>query len=449
MEAEIQSIEEMVKKTIVNVLAIPSEMLTPSLEYQSIIQWDSMGHINLIMALEKVFETKIPQSDVLKLSNVQAILNHFSTNENQPGNSCKKIEINRGLNNVYIDETRISLIDGEQGRLAYRGYDIQTLIAKHSYEAVLFLLLNQSLPDSDQLASFKSELIKHRNLTGEVIQLVQVIAHQSPMNVLRTATSALSESLKALPRKEQILAIIAKAPLILGHRRAYLETQPLPKFINQHSHAEYSLLMLLGETPIADIVRIYEQNMIIQAEHDLNASAFTARVCMSTEADIGSAVSAAMATFAGPLHGGALFEAMNMLEAIDSLDQVKAFIQARLQNHLPIYGFGHRVYRTEDPRAQPLKEAAKILSEKKNNHHWFELLEAVKAEMTEYMAHGMNVNVDFYACVSFVLMGLSKELLVPIFAMNRMAGWGAHILEQQQNNILIRPRLKYVGTRNV
>ena len=203
--------------------------------------------------------------------------------------------------------------------------------------------------------------------------------------------------------------------------------------------------MLIGENPDREVLTVFEQVMIIQAEHESNVSTFSARIATSTGSEVGNAVLAAISSFSGNLHGGALLATMEMLEEIKN---VKDYIQNRINNGLPIFGFGHRVYRHQDPRSIHLEQTVKFLSKKYKNVKWLTLLEQIKQEMAVFVKHGIDVNVDYYASISLLLMGIEKDLFVPIFISNRLSGWAAHIIEQSKNNILIRPRLKYTGTIN-
>src|SRR3990167_8817280 len=417
-----QNDEKTVWKIVADTLLIPMEFINSELSYQSVMQWDSMGHVNLMLAIEKNFDVKIGQDQVLELTSVSEIVSYISkcsTSNFSQKNSIKDNEksniIHRGLTNIYFDESEITFIDAKNGKLFHRGYSIDDLVKQASYEEVAYLLIYSDLPN------------------------------KKATNVLRTITSHLSETLADLSVEDQGIAYIAKIPTIIGTYLAFKNNKDLPQPPEKLSQAAYLLFMLLGKIPETDVIRIFEQNMILQAEHDSNASTFAARITTSTEAELGNAITSAIATFSGCLHGGALLGVVQMLQEMHDANEVKSYIQNRLKKKAPIFGFGHRVYRTEDPRAKPLKENAKILSEKYCNARLLEILEAVKAEMSGYIEHGINVNVDFYACISYLLMGLEKDMLVPIFIANRSCGWVAHIIEQKNKNILLRPRLQYTG----
>jgi len=444
-------IENRLSKVISRVFRIPKKKICPVISYQSIPEWDSMGHLNLVMAIEQEFNCKISQEDVIELDSVGKIIAYLKMGKGLKAaavapSEVKEKTIHRGLKDVYLDKTEISLIDGERSKLAYRGYDIDSLVQNATFEEVAYLLLFKDVPTEDQLDLFKEELKSYRQLPDSVEHTIKrLIKDGQDINaILRTGVSVLVASLR-LPAKKMIMALVSKAPLILGYYLAVKNKRSFPVFSPNYTHAEFCLSLILGDLPSPDVVRIYEQNMIIQAEHGLNASALAARVSIGAGGGAAEAIVAAMSVFVGSLHGGALLGAMNMVEEIGTLKNVSAYIQKRIQLRKPIYGFGHRIYHTEDPRAKHLKKSAEYMSQKMNSYHSLNLLEAVKLEMREYEAHGMAINVDFYGCISYCLMGISKELLVPIFTINRIVGWGAHILEQKENNVLIRPRLFYDG----
>ena len=452
-----QAIEKSLYEVIAEAFSISMNQVHSELSYQSITQWDSMGHIKLMLALEKNFDVKIDQDKVLDLTSVDNIFNFVfkrqtlqTTSENLFNRSNKEnTTIFRGLTNVYFDESRIAFIDTKNGNLYYRGYSIYDLVNHASYEEVAYLLMYGELPNQKVLASFKDKIEAMRKLSNDMIAIIHVLANkQSAVNVLRTLVSALSETLNKLPIEDQGIAIISKIPTVIGAYLSIKHNKTLPEPPKHLSQAAYLLFMLLGKLPDADVVRIFEQNMILQAEHDANASTFSGRVTMSTEAEFGNAITAAIATFSGWLHGGALLGVVQMLEEIKDVSNVKVYVQNRLSKKLPVFGFGHRVYRREDPRAAPLKINAKALAEKYGDDRLLKILEAVKFEMSAYIEHGININVDFYACVSYLLMEIQKDMLVPIFIANRSCGWVAHLLEQKNKNILIRPRLYYIGEKN-
>lgn len=446
-----------VREIIAETLEIPSELIHSELGYQSVSQWDSMGHVNLMLALEKNFHMKIDQNMLPELSSVAEITAYvfdhqtsYTVKENSaPSHNKKSNPVCRGLNNIYFDESKITFIDTNNGRLFYRGYSIDDLVKNSSYEEVVYLLIYHHLPTKNELKKFQQKIESFRHLSDREISVIQILANsQSATSVLRTIVSVISETIIDLSIEEQGIAYISKIPTIIGTYYAFKNNKILMQPPKKLSHAAYLLFMLLGKVPENKIVRIFERNMILQAEHESNASAFGARIAASTGAELGNALMSAIATFSGELHGGALLGVVQMLEEIECVDNVKPYIENRLKRKLPIFGFGHRVYRTEDPRAKPLKKNAEILANKNQDCKLLDILEAVKLEMNSYIEHGININVDFYACISYLQMNLTKDMLLPIFIASRSCGWVAHIIEQKSNNILLRPRLQYTGEIN-
>jgi citrate synthase len=448
---EIPAKKEFIYNIIAKTLSIPRSSVSNELAYQTILQWDSLSHITLMLELEKNFHIKIDQNTVLELTSVEAIISYVLNNKNIKNEVAKKEEsISRGLNNVYFDESKICYIDAENSILFYRGHSILDLVENYTYEQVVYLLIHAELPETEQLNNFNQKLIALRSLPDNIHQMIYLLSDSQSLNsVIRTVVSALAETVAHLPLHEQGLAYIAKIPTIMGAYYHYNELHKNSVQDTHHlSHVQYVLLMLLGYVPEPDIVRIVERNMILQAEHESNASTFAARVARSTEAELGNALTSAISTFSGVLHGGALNGVLEMLNEISHSNDTKTYIQKRIKNKQPIFGFGHRVYRSKDPRSEPLQKNAEYLSERFKDDRWLKILESIKFEMQDYMTHGININDDFHACISYLLAGLSSEMLLPVFITARSVGWVAHILEQSENNILIRPRLKYTGKIN-
>jgi citrate synthase len=362
----------------------------------------------------------------------------------------------KGLRNVVMDTTESSFIDGEQGVLLYRGYSIHDLATQSSFEEVCYLLLHGSLPTPEQLDKFDARLRRQRALPPEVLEVIRIVKDSHPMDVLRTAVSALAaydpdtgeDSREAIIRKSERLT--AQLPTIVAaHQRLRQGQEPLapPEDLNHAGHFLYSLE---GGAPSAEAVEAMDLDFILHAEHGANASAFAARVTMSTLSDLHSAVVSAIGTLKGPLHGGAAEAVMEMALEIGSPERAGEYVRER-QRHREsrIMGFGHRVYRVEDPRARHMREKSRALSERMGKQQWYQILEAVEKEMARYQRHGIFVNVDFFAGSVYYLLGIPEDLFVPIFAIGRMPGWATEILEQAEDNILIRPLLRYEGPMNL
>jgi len=368
----------------------------------------------------------------------------MSAPENEP-------RIYRGLKDVYFERSPTTFIDGKAGELRYRGYSIHDL-AKHStFEETAYLLLHGELPTRDELARFEEELKAARKLPPEILNIISIVKHAHPMDVLRTAVSALAafdpetadNSREATLRKG--VRLTSQVPMIVAaHDRIRNGREPvLP---DPHlSHAANFLWMLKGDKPSDEAARLLDTDFVLHAEHGSNASSFTARVVIGTEANIHAAITAAIAALSGPAHGGAAEDVMRMAQEIGDPANVPAYVKAKRAAKEPITGFGHRVYRAEDPRARHMREGVKRLSQEMGQPKWYEILEALVKEMAPYARHGVNVNVDFYSGVIYHLHGISNDLFVPIFAVGRVPGWTVQILEQQANNILIRPLTLYSG----
>ena len=361
-------------------------------------------------------------------------------------------EIMKGLKDVYLDTTKSSFIDGEVGKLLYRGYNIHDLAEKSTFEEVIYLLLYGDLPSQQQLAAFDDLLRANRRIPDEVIQVLDLVKVSHPMDALRTGLSALSafdpevndNSVEATIRKG--IRLTAMGPTIVAaHHRLRQGLEPVAPNPDLN-HAGNFLYMLFGELPDEETTRLLDVDFILHAEHGANASAFAARVTASTIADLHSAVVSGVGTLKGPAHGGAAEEVMKMSLEIGQPENAEEYCRARLESGGRIMGFGHRVYRAEDPRARHLRERARALSEKMGQPHWFQILTYVEEEaMVPYRSRGIHVNVDFFAGCIYYLLGITDDLFISIFALGRIPGWTLQCVEQFDDNILIRPLLEYTG----
>jgi citrate synthase len=366
--------------------------------------------------------------------------------------------LSRGLMNVVLDRTESSFIDGTSGVLLYRGYSIHDLAAHSTFEEVCYLLVHGELPTSEELAAFEARLRRERALPPEVIEVIRIVQNAHPMDVLRTAVSALSafdpetedNSREATVRKSERL-IARFATVVAAHERLRHGHEPVaPR--DDLSIAGNFLYMLSGETPADEAVAAMDLDFILHAEHGANASAFAGRVTASTGADLHAAVVSAIGTLKGPLHGGAAESVMKMALEIGEPDpaHVHEYVTARQRDrNNRVMGFGHRVYKVEDPRARHMREKSRALSERLGQAKWYEILQLVEQEMARYKRHGIHVNVDFFAGSVYYLLGIPEDLFVPIFAIGRAPGWCVEILEQYDNNMLIRPLLRYDGPKDL
>lgn len=362
-----------------------------------------------------------------------------------------QIEVHRGLMDICFDRSPTTLIDGRAGELRYRGYSIHDLATESSFEETSFLLLFGELPSRSELADFERDLKQARRLPEPILDIIRIVKDAHPMDVLRTAVSALAaidpetadNSIEATRRKG--IRLNAQVPVIIcAHHRIRQELDPIAAHPDL-GHAANFLYMLKGEIPSADAAALTDKDMVLHAEHGSNASSFAARVVAGTEANLHAALVAAIGALSGPAHGGAAENVMLMAKAIGDPANAAEYIKEKRKARQAIMGFGHRVYRAEDPRARHLREGVKRLSKEMGQPHWYEILEALVEAMRPYSRHGVNVNVDFYAGVIYHLHGIPDDLFVPIFAIGRIPGWTVQIMEQLENNILIRPRLLYTG----
>ena len=357
-----------------------------------------------------------------------------------------------GLEGIVVAKSELCSIDGQKGILLYRGYDIRDLAEHASYEEVAYLLLRGDLPSSDELAAFREELAEARPVSGEAAQVVDMIAGDAtPMEMLRTAVSTTSfddpdkDSNEEEANQRKAVRLIAKFPTLIGRylrRREGLEpVDPDPDL----DYATNFLTMVRGEQPSPEEARIFDVSMILHADHEMPASTFTARIIASTLSDMHSAIVGAIGALKGPLHGGANERVMGMLEEIGSPDRVEENIRGRLERREKIMGFGHRVYKTMDPRAAILKEFARELSEKDETGepNWFELSERI--EQTVHEERGLYPNVDFYSASTYRYLGIPTDTFTALFAASRVVGWSAHVIEQYRDNRIIRPTSEYVG----
>ena len=361
------------------------------------------------------------------------------------------IKIHRGLRGVYFDRSPCTFIDGKAGELRYRGYSIHDLAEHSSFEETAWLLLNGDLPSKQQLATFDAELKSARKLSAAIVDIIRTIKSAHPMDVLRTATSALSafdpetadNSREATLRKA--VRLTSQVPMIVAaHSRLRAGEEPVAAD-QALGHAANLLWMLTARKPSADAAQLIDRDLILHAEHGSNASSFAARVVIGTEANLHAAIVAAIAALSGPAHGGAAEDVMKMAEEIGDSSRAAGYVREKRKAGVAITGFGHRVYRAEDPRARHMRAGVERLSKGMGEPKWFEILQAVVTAMAPYARHGVNVNVDFYSGVVYHLLGIKRDLFVPIFAIGRVPGWVVQVLEQLENNILLRPLTLYNG----
>ncbi|MFI9273186.1 citrate/2-methylcitrate synthase [Kitasatospora sp. NPDC052896] len=453
-----------VDQLIARTLGIGLDDVVDGLEYQSIGQWDSLGHVSLMVALETEFGLTVDDELLLELRSVRAIREFARTGAApvdpavMPTAPTIAPAVHRGLDGIHVDRSSITYIGATDGVLEYRGYSIHDLAEQAAFEEVAYLLLTGELPGAAELEAFAKELRAHRRLPAPVLDLARSLAHAHPMDALRTCVSALG-AFTGQDRgqgdetydqaREAGVALVAQVPMLIAAHHAYRSGREPGVPTEDASHAEAFLTMLLGSRPSPAAVRFVNKGLIVHADHSANASAFSARIAVGCRSGMNAAITAAIATFAGPVHGGAAERVVDLIDQVGSPDRADAYVSGLHRRNQPVMGFGHRVYRAEDPRVRHLRATVEELSRERGDFRGLEIIEAVRVAMESYARHGVAPNVDLYAGLAYRLMGLPDDLAVPMFVAGRMAGWVAQALEQHLHNVLIRPLLSYVGPRGL
>jgi len=366
--------------------------------------------------------------------------------------------VSTGLRGVVAASSSIGDVNGEKGELIYQGVNIHDLATKSTFEEVVFLLWNGRLPKRAELDELRKSIAASYELPAEIVEVIKGMAARvpksaDPMDRLRTVVSALAmfdPEARDLSREASIRVatrLTARFPTIVAAiertRNGEEIIQPKPEL----NIATNFLYMLKGEMPDEFDAHVLDVALILQADHELNSSTFTARVVAGTLADMYSAVTAALGALSGPLHGGANTAIMKILLEIGSVDRVEDYVKDALSKKKKIMGFGHAVYKTEDPRATHLRRFSKEMGERKGETKWYDITARLEAIMKR--EKNLLPNVDAYSASTYYMMGIPLDLYTPIFAISRISGWTAHILEQYADNKLIRPRAEYIGPRNV
>ncbi len=359
--------------------------------------------------------------------------------------------ISKGLEGVVAATTRLSDVIGDKGQLIYCGYDINELAGKVSYKEVVYLLWHNKLPNRRELDTFTSELRGQRELPGPVIDFLKSAPREAPpMDVMRTAISMLGlydpdigqEATEEINRRRAV-RITATIGVIAAYFHRARSGKSLPPVRDDLTEAEHFLYLMCGEQQSKEASDTLDVAFVLHADHGMNASTFSARVTISTLSDFYSAITSAIGTLKGPLHGGANEGVIHMLEEIGSEENVDRYIEEKLAQKKKIMGIGHRVYKTLDPRAPHLRAMAIKLSEKIGDPKWIRMSERIAELMKQ--KKNLNANVDFYSATVYYSLGIPTDLFTPIFAIARCSGWCAHVLEQLQDNRLYRPLSEYVG----
>jgi citrate synthase len=358
----------------------------------------------------------------------------------------------KGLEGIVANESRLSDVDGANGKLCYLGYAIEDLVEHCTFEEVVYLLHRGKLPTAAELATFTTHLRAQRLLPETLRKFIELLPKDaSPMNVIRTGVSLLGvldnrggDQDSALNR-ERALAICAKIPIIVAAFHRHRQGLPLPEIRTDLSEAASFLWLINGEEPSPDAEKTLDVAYVLHADHGMNASTFSARVTIATLSDIYSAITSAVGTLKGPLHGGANEGVIHMLQEIGSEDKVDAWVEEKLAKKEKIMGIGHRVYKVLDPRAPHLRRMAIKLTEGLGEPKWIRMSERIANIMLERKK--LNANVDFYSATVYYSLGIPTDLFTPIFAISRAAGWTAQVLEQLEDNRLYRPLTEYTGPK--
>ena len=356
----------------------------------------------------------------------------------------------KGLEGVVAANTRLSDVKGDVGELVYCGYNINELAGKVTYEEVVHLLHYNHLPNKAELAELKSRLAAARDLPEAIIRVIKGVPKTTPpMHAIRTAVSALgcfdahADDASMDANREKALRLIAQIPILTAYFHRMRQKKELLPPDPALGEAANFLYLIDGEKPSQEKESTMDMCYVLHADHGMNASTFSARVTIATLSDMYSAITSAIGTLKGPLHGGANEGVIKMLKEIGSMDKVDAYVAECLAQKQKIMGIGHRVYKTLDPRAPHLKRMAQILSAKLGEPKWIQMSERIAEIMLKQK--GLNANVDFYSATVYYSLGIPTDLFTPIFAIARTAGWTAHVLEQLSDNRLIRPQSTYTG----
>jgi citrate synthase len=359
----------------------------------------------------------------------------------------QRLTSSKGLEDIVAGTSSITFIDGVNGRLLYRGYDINDLTAHSNYEETAYLLWQDNLPTEQQLEDFSRNLYSRRGIPTEVVSILRTLPRNADaMDALRVCVSALGIFDDPMySQKERAISIAAKMGTIVAaiHRHKHDLSPIAPK--EDLRYSQNFLYMLTGKEPSASNAKLMDALFILHADHELNASTFTARVIASTLSDIYSAVTGAVGALKGPLHGGANEKVVEMTAEIGSKSEADKYVMNKLENKQKIMGFGHRVYKTMDPRARILKEMAKSFVTGEQEKEDFQILQRVEDIMRKEKE--LYPNVDLYSGLALNHLGIPTYLFTPVFAVGRAPGWLAHVLEQYADNRIIRPRAEYIGSQ--
>ena len=434
--------------TIAEALDMDAAEVSSDMAYHMDYRWDSINQVRLLTLLERDLDCEISDDQLLELKTVRAIrafADSTMTVSTTTENMSNPERIDRGLDGVLIDYTTITGIDGKNGKLYHRGYPIEDLVENASFEQVSYLFLQGTIPNAVQLAGWHKKLGSTRSLPASVSALVASLKDKHPMDTLQAGLSYLLAVLPSLTDEDLAVELIGKIPLIVATHQAARKGREVASFLPVDPHGKYVARLMCGSGAGIDAMRIIEQDLIVHADHSSNASSFAARVAGGAGANLGAATLAALATFGGKFHGGAAEAVLAKIDEVGCPSQAQAYVDGKLNDGKPIMGFGHRIYKTVDPRVAPMRRAAESLAATGRSGEALQVVAALRTAMAPYSRLGLDANVDLYAGIIYRQLGLDDDLAVPMFVMGRIVGWAAQYFEQLQNNVLIRPRLAYQG----
>ena len=361
--------------------------------------------------------------------------------------------LQRGLKGVIAAETAIAHVDGEKGKLIYRGYEISEITSKYNFEETAYLLWYGKLPTAEQATKLKEQLVHNRTLSDYQMEVLKLLPKDmNMMSVLRTIISAEgNQSYQWPPTIDEAIRLTSITPLIIAFRKRLMENLDIVQPNKHLNHVANYLYMLTGKKPAQAHVNALETYMILTMEHGMNASTFAARVAASTESEIISAITSAIGTMKGPLHGGAPAEVIHLLDEIKADGNTQRVLKEKITRGEKLMGFGHRIYKTVDPRSVALKEKLIAFA---GSDEWLDLsieVEEIGIQLLEELKPGRSLytNVEFYAAAIMKAIEMDKQLFTPTFTASRMVGWTAHVLEQAENNVIFRPQSAYIGQYNM
>lgn len=371
----------------------------------------------------------------------------------QTSSSTNESKVVKGLEGVVASQTSLSLVDGVNSRLSYLGIPVHELVENSTFEEVAYLLWHQKLPSSSELAAFKKVFASQRDVPAAVIEILRKFPKTAhPMGVLRTAVSALgnfdatADTFVPEESQEKAFRLAAQLPTVIAAFHRIREGKDIVAPDASLSHAADFLRMMTGKAPAAEMEKALDAYLILLADHGLNASTFSARVTTATQSDIYSAITSAVGTLKGDLHGSANQRAMEMILDIGKPERAEEYVRGLLARKEKVMGFGHRIYKKEDPRAKAFRGIAAKMCERAGDETWMEISNRVEKVMLD--EKGIPCNVDFFSASVLYVLGFPIDFFTTVFAASRVVGWTAHVIEQQRNNRLIRPSAEYTGPRD-